>query len=158
MTPAGRASAAIEVLADLEARKRPASDALKDWGLAHRFAGSGDRAAIGSLVYDCLRQRASLAFAMEDESPRALVLHALVSAWDVSPEAVDTLCDGSRFAPAPLSDAEREGLSRSLPSGAPPWVRGNYPEWLGPVFEAVFGAGAVEEGRPSPFAHPWISE
>ncbi len=85
MTPAGRASAAIEVLADLEARKRPASDALKDWGLAHRFAGSGDRAAIGSLVYDCLRQRASLAFAMEDESPRALVLHALVSAWDVSP-------------------------------------------------------------------------
>jgi len=146
MTPAGRASAAIEVLADLEARKRPASDALKDWGLAHRFAGSGDRAAIGSLVYDCLRQRASLAFAMEDESPRALVLHALVSAWDMTPEAVDTLCDGSRFAPAPLNGAEREGLSRSLPPGAPPWVRGNYPEWLGPVFEAVFGADAVAEG------------
>jgi hypothetical protein len=32
-------------------RRRPAADALKDWGLAHRFAGSGDRAAIASLVY-----------------------------------------------------------------------------------------------------------
>ena len=52
MHPSARISAAIEVLADLESRRRPASDALKDWGLAHRFAGSKDRAAIASLVYD----------------------------------------------------------------------------------------------------------
>ena len=45
MTPAARISAAIEVVADIEARHRPAADALKDWGLSHRFAGSGDRAA-----------------------------------------------------------------------------------------------------------------
>ncbi|MGZ9106329.1 MAG: MFS transporter, partial [Rhodoplanes sp.] len=50
MTPAARLSAAIDVLADIEARRRPAPDALKDWGLAHRFAGSGDRAAIAGLV------------------------------------------------------------------------------------------------------------
>ncbi len=35
----GRLSAAIEVLADIEKRKRPVADALKDWGLSHRFAG-----------------------------------------------------------------------------------------------------------------------
>ena len=52
MTPAARASAAIEILADMEARKRPAAEALKDWGTSHRFAGSGDRAAIGNLVFD----------------------------------------------------------------------------------------------------------
>jgi len=46
MTPGARLSAAIEVIADIEARRRPAADALKDWGLLHRFAGSGDRAAI----------------------------------------------------------------------------------------------------------------
>ena len=40
MTPAARLSAAIEVVADIEARHRPAADALKDWGLSHRFAGS----------------------------------------------------------------------------------------------------------------------
>ena len=33
MTPGARLAAAIEVLADIEARRRPAADALKDWGL-----------------------------------------------------------------------------------------------------------------------------
>ncbi|MGZ6000189.1 MAG: MFS transporter, partial [Rhizomicrobium sp.] len=51
MTPSARISAAIEVFADIEARRRPAAQGLKDWGLAHRFAGSGDRAAIAGLVY-----------------------------------------------------------------------------------------------------------
>ena len=46
MTPAARISAAIEVLADIEARRRPAADALKDWGLAHRFAAFAAGAVI----------------------------------------------------------------------------------------------------------------
>ena len=46
----GRLAAAIEVLSDMEKRHRPAADALKDWGLSHRFAGSGDRAAIAGLL------------------------------------------------------------------------------------------------------------
>jgi len=50
LTPAARCAAAIDVLADIIERRRPAADALKDWGLAHRFAGSGDRAGIASLV------------------------------------------------------------------------------------------------------------
>src|ERR1051325_10661627 len=70
MTPAARLAAAIEALADIEARRRPAADALKDWGLAHRFAGSSDRAAIAGLVYDALRRKASAAFVMGFVSPR----------------------------------------------------------------------------------------
>ena len=35
MTPAARLSAAIEVLADIGGRRRPAPDALKDWGFDH---------------------------------------------------------------------------------------------------------------------------
>ena len=34
------------VLDDIAARRRPSADALKDRGLAHRFAGAKDRAAI----------------------------------------------------------------------------------------------------------------
>jgi 16S rRNA (cytosine967-C5)-methyltransferase len=102
MTPAARASAAIEILAEIEARKRPAAESLKDWGVAHRFAGSGDRAAIGNLVFDCLRTRASAASAMGEGSPRALVLRTLVSGWGLSPEQVAALADGSRHAPEPL--------------------------------------------------------
>ncbi|MBN8957006.1 MAG: MFS transporter, partial [Rhizobiales bacterium] len=71
MTPAARLSAAIEVLAEIGERRRPAIDALKDWGLAHRFAGSGDRAAIGGLVYDALRRKASSAWIMRSDTPRA---------------------------------------------------------------------------------------
>ena len=59
MTPAARLAAAIEIFENIGVQRRPASDALKDWGLAHRFAGSGDRAAIAGLVYDALRRKAS---------------------------------------------------------------------------------------------------
>ncbi len=71
MTPAARVAAAIEVLSDIEARRRPAADAIKDWGLAHRFAGSGDRAAISGLVYDALRKKSSSAWLMGEATPRA---------------------------------------------------------------------------------------
>jgi 16S rRNA (cytosine967-C5)-methyltransferase len=146
MTPAGRVSAAIEVLAEIRQRKRPAVEALKDWGLGHRFAGSGDRAAIGNLVFDCLRKRASAAYAIGEDSPRALVLRTLVTDWGMTPDEVAALCGGSRFAPAPLSEAEREGLARALPDDAPAHLRGDYPEWLQPEFARAFGSRTAEEG------------
>jgi 16S rRNA (cytosine967-C5)-methyltransferase len=146
MTPGARASAAIEVLAAIDARKRPAAEALKDWGTAHRFAGSGDRAAIGNLVFDCLRMRASAAFAMGTDSPRALVLRTLVSGWGLSPDEVAARADGGRHAPEPLTEAERAGLERALPADAPAYVRGDYPDWLEGEFERAFGDNAAAEG------------
>jgi 16S rRNA (cytosine967-C5)-methyltransferase len=146
MTPGARVSAAVEVLADIEARKRPAAEALKDWGLAHRFAGSGDRAAIGNLVFDCLRSRASAAYAMGEASPRALVLRTLVVSWRLSPEEVAALAGGRGYAPEPLSEAELAGLRRDIPADAPSHVRGDYPEWLEAEFERAFGTRAGEEG------------
>ena len=146
MTPAARASAAMEILADIEARKRPAAEALKDWGTSHRFAGSGDRAAIGNLVFDALRTRASAAYAMGEGSPRALVLRTLVTQWQMTPEQVAQLADGSRYAPEPLSEAELAGLKSQIPATAPAHIRGDYPEWLGPEFERAFGARAAEQG------------
>ena len=146
MTPAARASAAIEILADMEARKRPAAEALKDWGTSHRFAGSGDRAAIGNLVFDCLRNRASAAFAMGEGAPRALVLRTLVSQWRMTPEQVANLADGSRHAPQPLSEAELAGLKATLPATAPAHVRGDFPEWLAPEFDRAFGVDAAGQG------------
>ncbi len=146
MTPGARAAAAVEVLTDIEARKRPAGEALKDWGLSHRFAGSSDRAAIGNLVFDCLRGRASAAFAMGEASPRALVLRTLATHWRLAPESVAALADGSRHALAPVSETELAGLRRELPADAPAHVKGDYPDWLGPEFERAFGACAAEQG------------
>src|SRR5215831_13394079 len=94
MTPGARLSAAIEVLADIETRRRPAADVLKDWGLSHRFAGSGDRAAIAGLVYDALRRKTSSAWLMGHDSPRAVLLGMLRRERALDAQAIAALCDG----------------------------------------------------------------
>ena len=81
MIAGARVAAAVEVLADIEARRRPAADALKDWGLAHRFAGSKDRSAIGALVFDALRRRASAAFLMDSDDSFRVELSLARCGW-----------------------------------------------------------------------------
>ncbi len=146
MTPAARLAAAIEVFANLESERRPASDALKSWGLAHRFAGSGDRAAIAGLVYDALRRRASSAFIMGSDSPRAILLGMLKRERGFDSEAIVRLADGAKYAPETLSDDERKRLDAADMTGAPAHVAGDYPEWLDPHFTHVFGDDRAEEG------------
>jgi 16S rRNA (cytosine967-C5)-methyltransferase len=146
MTPAARLSAAIEVLADIETRRRPAGDALKDWGLSHRFAGSGDRAAIAGLVYDALRRRASSTYVMSEATPRAAVIGMLRRERGLNRAAIAKLFDGSRFAPAPLTETEAAALDKASLDGAPPHIAGDYPEWLEPHFARVFGEERAEEG------------
>jgi 16S rRNA (cytosine967-C5)-methyltransferase len=146
MTPGARLAAAIEVLADIDKRHRPAAEALKDWGLSHRFAGSSDRAAIAGLVYDALRRRASSMFLMDAETPRAVLLGMLKRERGLDPDAIARLADGARFAPAALSDAERERLASATLDGAPPHVAGDYPAWLDPHLARVFGEERVQEG------------
>jgi 16S rRNA (cytosine967-C5)-methyltransferase len=146
MTPAARLSAAIEVFADIEARRRPAAQALKDWGLAHRFAGSSDRAAIAGLVYDALRRKASSAWIMGADTPRAVLLGMLARERGLGVEAISARSNGARFAPEPLSDDEHARLRAKSLDGAPPHVRGDYPEWLDDRLAATFGDERVEEG------------
>jgi 16S rRNA (cytosine967-C5)-methyltransferase len=146
MTPSARLSAAIEVLADIEARHRPAAQALKDWGLSHRFAGSTDRAAIAGLMYDALRRRASSAFMMGAETPRAVLLGMLRRERNLDPDEIAKLCDGARFAPEPLSDDEHARVRAASLEGAPAHVRGDYPQWLDDKLATTFGEERAEEG------------
>jgi 16S rRNA (cytosine967-C5)-methyltransferase len=145
MTPTARLSAAIEVIADIDARRRPGADVLKEWGIAHRFAGSGDRAAIAGLVYDALRRRASAAHVMGAETARAILLGMLRLERGLDVEAIDHLADGSRFAPPPLDEAERQALRSASLAGAPAHVIGDYPEWLDPHLARAFAAERGEE-------------
>lgn len=147
MTPGARVAAAIEVLEDIEARRRPAADALKDWGLSHRFAGSKDRAAIATLVFDALRRRASSAFIMGAETGRAIMLGALRQVGGMSVDDIAALCTGQAHAPSPLLEAESERLASPDLSGAPIHVAGDFPTWLEPSFLAVFGEAAIAEAR-----------
>lgn len=147
MKAGGRLAAAVEVLTDVETRRRPVTDALKDWGLNHRFAGSGDRTAIGNLVHDALRRRNSLAHVMGDSSPRALVLAAYAMVWGRGVDGL-TLALAEPHAPEPLTEAERAALSRPDPlADAPLAAAADVPEWLVPSLVRVFGDRLVEEGR-----------
>lgn len=148
MKLAGRLAAAIEVLAQVEARHRPVSEVLKDWGNAHRFAGSGDRAAIGNLVYDALRRRSSHAYAMGTDDARALVLSVAVRDWGEDAAALNASFDGDRFAPAPVTDDEVSRLTAADPlAGAPDWVRADVPEWTAPSLREAFGETWIAEGQ-----------
>jgi 16S rRNA (cytosine967-C5)-methyltransferase len=143
----GRLAAAIEVLEDIEKRRRPAADALKDWGLSHRFAGAGDRAAIGNIVYDALRRKRSAGWLVGDDTPRAIGFGAMLLEWRETAQSLNQALEGDRFAPPPLSATELEAIaSRSL-DDAPAAVRADCPDWCAPLLEQAFGADWVEEGR-----------
>src|SRR5271166_6456101 len=109
MQPGARLEAAIDVLNEIVERERAASVALADWGRAHRFAGSADRAWIGNLVYDGLRRKQSLSFLMQSETPRAILLAALRHSWGFSPQDLAAICAGEGFAPSPLTPEEERG-------------------------------------------------
>ncbi len=147
MTPAARLAAAIDILAQMGDLRIPTVEALKEWGRRNRYAGAKDRTAIGNLVYDALRTRASSAFIMGEDTSRAIMLGALKRARGFDVGEISTLCSGERYAPTPLTDEERARLETASLDGAPDHVAGDYPEWLGPYFARAFGDEAVAEGR-----------
>src|SRR3979411_1323790 len=119
MTPAARLSAAIELIDAIDVQRIPAAKALKEWGTAHRYAGSGDRAAISGLVWDVLRRRASSAWIMENDTPRARVLGMLKLERGLDVETIAALADGGRCAQERLTEAERAALASRTLEGAP---------------------------------------
>ena len=141
----GRLQAAIEVLDDIETRKRPASDALKDWGLSHRFAGAGDRAVIGNIVYDALRRKLSLGWRMDSDAARHIAFGVLLSDAELAIEDIDEALAGDKFAPDALEEERLAIWAERDLAAAPDHVRADVPEWCVPHFEAIFGEKWVEE-------------
>ncbi len=149
----GQIAAAVEVLADIEARHRPTSEALRDWGLSHRFAGSGDRASIGNLVYDALRHRLSIAWRMGGDTPWHLAIGTTVFDWGSDPRALNEAFADDPHAPQPIPEETVRRIATADLRDAPAHVRADVPEWLVPHFESPFGddwiaEGAALAGRP----------
>ncbi|MFL5258871.1 MAG: RsmB/NOP family class I SAM-dependent RNA methyltransferase [Hyphomicrobiales bacterium] len=141
----GRIAAAIEILEDVFQRHRPASDALAEWGRQHRFAGSKDRHAIGTLVFDSLRKRNSLAFALADSSPRSLAFGTVRILWGKPFGEVQSWAE-EPHGPGALTPGELSQLAEPGKRDAPAWVEGDFPEWLAPSFERVFRTDAARQG------------
>jgi len=112
MTPQARVQAAIEVLDAVIAEARrggaPADRVIAEWFRPRRFAGSKDRRAVRELVYRAIRACGEV-----PRDGRAAMLR--VAASD---DALSTLFDGSRHAPAPIAADEEPA-----PAGiAPAWL------------------------------------
>jgi 16S rRNA (cytosine967-C5)-methyltransferase len=142
----GRLAAAIEVLEDIGRRHRPAAEALKDWGLSHRFAGGGDRAAIGNIVYDALRRRRSAGWLLDADTPRAVAFGALLLEWGETAQSLNQALDGDKFAPALLDETELQTISERMATEAPHEVRADCPDWSVPLIQASFGQDWAREG------------
>jgi 16S rRNA (cytosine967-C5)-methyltransferase len=146
MRDGGRIAAAIEVLADIEARHRPAHLALKAWGDGARYAGAKDRAFVAGLVLDALRRRRSTAWMMGEDSDRAQVFGVLRFVWDWSAERVADAAGDAPHGPGALTDVERARLEQPAPlDDAPAPVRGDYPDWLDAPLARVFGEDRAAE-------------
>ena len=141
MTPGARIQAAIDILEALETTSAPADRFLEQWGRAHRYAGSKDRAAIADRIYAVLRRRLECAHRMGGvENARALVIGAL-ALEGVGENEIAALFSGDGHAPKPLSAGERAALATSpAPRGG-----GNYPVWLESELRATFGARLADE-------------
>ena len=150
----GRIAAAIDVLTDIDAHKRPVAGPGEAVAEPPGLQRLGDRAAIGNLVYDALRRRSSHAWAMGEDTPRALVLSVVVREWGENVEELNQSLTGDRFGPGEITPEETARLTATDPlAGAPDHVRGDVPEWVVPHLAASFGDDWVAEaeglaGRP----------
>ena len=136
MTPEARLSAAIEVL-DRILDGQPVEPALTGWARGHRFAGSGDRAALRDLVFDALRCRRSHAALGGGLTGRGLILGGLRAAG--RDEAA--LFTGIGHSPAPTGPSD---IGR-MPVGfealdCPDWLAGPLQASLGDSFIPVMQA------------------
>ncbi|MEM9358642.1 MAG: RsmB/NOP family class I SAM-dependent RNA methyltransferase [Pseudomonadota bacterium] len=145
MKPGARLASAVEVLSEVLGRHRPVALALSDWGKSNRFAGSGDRSAIGNLVYDVLRRKNSLAAQMQSDTPRALIIAAAPRAFGVSADDVERFADGSKYALSALTTEETNGLRSELSAELSPHIQGDFPEWLSNSLERAFGTQVVAQ-------------
>ncbi|MGB7287534.1 MAG: RsmB/NOP family class I SAM-dependent RNA methyltransferase [Salaquimonas sp.] len=142
----GRVQAAIEVLEDMRARKRPAADALKDWGLAHRFAGSGDRSAIGNLVYDTLRKQLSTAWLMDDDSASSLVFRTLHKQWGTGIAQMQEAFTDDKFAPEIPVEKLEAAKARDF-AFADAYIEADVPQWCADLLEENFEEDWVKEAQ-----------
>jgi len=154
LTPGAQVAAAIDILAAIDLGERPADDVAADYFRRRRYIGAKDRRHIAGHVYTVLRHRSALDWWIAkhpvDIGPKSRVLTALVLAENWRPEVVAACCDGDRFRPAPLTEAE-DRLLRGLTTRTlrhpemPRAVASDLPDWLEPYLERVFGKGLERE-------------
>jgi 16S rRNA (cytosine967-C5)-methyltransferase len=148
MTPGARIQAAIDILDGFSSSKLPLDRFFDQWSRSHRYAGSKDRTAIKDLVYAVCRRRGEYTWLTQGETPRQLVIAALIVGQDLPLEEVQALFDGQGYGPQPLSNDETQ-LCSSILRSLPPDVELNCPSWLIDEISLPPGVDKTKELRTS---------
>lgn len=125
MKEAARIQTAIELTDEIFAFRQPADNTINVYFRTRRYIGSTDRRVISDLVWQTLRHYGRLSsLSAEKLTGRAAVMMMLF----FQKRDPASFFNGEKYAPAPLSEAEKSFL-KQLPGVLPPPVL-ECPEWL----------------------------
>ncbi len=144
LRPAARLQSVIEIVDGLAASAMPADRFIREFFRARRYAGSKDRAAVAERVFQIYRHRASYAWRMGGEAPRALVMASLLGEG-ASADDIASLFAGEGYGPAPLGDDERAAIAHPPPGEPPLHVKGEFPAFLESELVERFGDSLLLE-------------
>ncbi|MDP7010835.1 MAG: RsmB/NOP family class I SAM-dependent RNA methyltransferase [Verrucomicrobiota bacterium] len=158
MKSGARVAAAIELLEELDGiwqrgGQTPADGMLALYYRHRRYIGSKDRREISRMVYGAVRNEAALRWRLEQAglmlTPREVVLGGLVFLDGRGPEEIGELFSGQEYCPGPLDSEEADWVriherQPLLHTDMPEPVRFNYPDWMQPVLQDLFGDQLAE--------------
>jgi 16S rRNA (cytosine967-C5)-methyltransferase len=164
MTPSARLQAAIDILTELERTNAPADRFMREWFRARRYAGSKDRASVGERVFSVFRHRASFAWRMQSDAPRALVIASVLAEFSSAPTSPEGRSKNASFREAFFGRGERRNAfdgDGAAPLPSPEIAKGDVDLPSGEVsgFETLFsgegyGAATLSEEERAAIAAP----
>src|SRR6185437_3569393 len=148
VTPAARLQATLDLMHEVDSVARPADAVVSAWFRARRYIRDHDRGHISDLLYALLRHHARLGWWLarhgRQSAPRNRMLAWLALNDGRTPEQVDRLFTGERFAPAALTQQERgllvklQGCAIDYPA-MPEEIRSECPSWAAAALRRRFG-------------------
>ena len=152
MTPSARTESAIGLLAAIQTGAMPADRIAAGWFRKRRYAGAKDRAWIAEIVFDSLRRRAELDWALagageQEPTARQRVIAALSRIEGLDAGQLTARFGVDRYGPEALTDDEVALAARlSVANGEPPpEVRCNAPPDLAGELSEGLGGAWMEE-------------
>ncbi|MCJ8322707.1 MAG: RsmB/NOP family class I SAM-dependent RNA methyltransferase [Rhizobiales bacterium] len=145
MRPEAHLAATIEILSTLFETARPTDKYLDGYFKANRYAGSKDKRAIRTIVYDIYRHLRQYEFVIGSAQPRSLVMAYLLGQGDDA-ETIGQKFNGEKYAAANLSDDEVTAIANAKNlKDASKAVLQNVADWQYAQFNNQFGDNTESE-------------
>ena len=144
MQNGARYQAILELLSEIFKDEKPADGIINDYLRARRYIGSKDRRFITETVWEIIRSRLKLEFDARSREPRQLLLY-------YARDCLGEVFDGSPYAPAPLTEAERQNLLSSREEPYPDYVEAECPQWLFAKIKNMELCKALNRPAPADF-------